>query len=227
MAGVPVRWLIVCWLVVFWSPAFAGAWEDILRAAEANETDKVAALLGRGMDANTSDQAGTTLLMIAARNGNEALLELLLKNRVNAMRQNSYGDSAILLAAMGGRVAVLKRLVEYGVPISGAGWHPLHYAAFAGHFEIVEFLLTKGALVDAKAPNGQTPLMLAAGQGHAACVRILIDSGADLAITDPDGRTALNIAEQKGMSEIVELLRTASRSNKPKASDTGDGGGRS
>jgi ankyrin repeat protein len=191
------------------SVVFGGAWEDILRAAEANDTETVAGLVARGMDVNTSDRTGTTLLMIAARNGNESLLEFLLRNKANTLKRNKHGDSAILLAAMGGRLAVVKRLVEYGVPVSGDGWSPLEYGAFAGQSEIVGYLLSKGAPIDAKAPNGQTPLMLAAGEGQIAVVKLLITAGADLVATDPEGRTALNIAESREKKEIAEVLRKA------------------
>ena len=189
--------------------AQAGAWEETLNAAEANDTQAVAGLIARGMDPNTADQTGTTLLMIAARNGNEQLLELLLRMHANTLLRNMYGDSAISLAAISGQLGAVRRLVEYGVPLSGSGWTPLQYAAYAGQREIVVYLLSKGAAVNDKAPNGQTPLMLAAAQGHSEVVRVLVDGDADLDETDPDGRTALEIAVKNDRAAAAEILRQA------------------
>lgn len=188
------------------SPAWAGAWEETLKAAEENNTDRVIELVERGMDVNTSDRSGTTLLMIAARNGNDPLVAFLLQHRANSMKKNRFGDSAILLAAMSGRLDSLKQLVGFGVPINGSGWTPLHYAALAGHEEVVKYLLSRGAPVDSRAPNGETPLMLAAREGQLPVVRLLAQAGADLSLVDATGKTAYAIAVAKGKTEVADFL---------------------
>ena len=48
-------------------PLHAGAYDDMLTAMKQNDVPQVMRLLQRGMDVNTSDQAGNTLLMMAAR----------------------------------------------------------------------------------------------------------------------------------------------------------------
>ena len=65
-------------LVLVAGLAQAGAYDDILGAANRGDSTAVIDLLKRGMDVNTADQSGSTLLMIAARNGSQALLEALL-----------------------------------------------------------------------------------------------------------------------------------------------------
>ncbi|HQX85446.1 MAG TPA: hypothetical protein PKV23_08155, partial [Aestuariivirga sp.] len=57
--------LVSCVLSVFCSIAQGGAYEDILNAASNDDTASVVSLLQRGMDVNTADRAGNTLLMIA------------------------------------------------------------------------------------------------------------------------------------------------------------------
>lgn len=186
--------------------ATAGAWEDILKAANENDTEAVVGLVARGMDVNTSDQTGTTLLMIAARNGNEPLLEFLLNNRANALKRNRFGDTAVLLATMSGQLGIVKRLIEYGVPLAGRGWLPLHYAAFSGQIDIARYLLAKGAPIDARAPNGQTALMLAVREGQFAIAKLLVEMGADISAKDGEGTSALDIAVSHGNTAIAELL---------------------
>lgn len=202
-------------LLLFWlslganpPPALAGAYDEILVAARDNRGDVVVDLVQRGMDPNTSDRSGTTLLMFAARNDNEQLLEFLLSKRANVLKQNKYGDTAIGLAALKGSLPIVRRLVAAGADIASRGWNALHYAAFSGHVDIVRFLVaSKGVVLDAPAPNRQTALMLAAKNGHKEVVKILIDADADMDLEDAQGNTALRLAVKAGNSEIADYLR--------------------
>ena len=55
---------------------------------------------------------------------------------------------------------------------------PLHWAAYYGHLEIAEILISRGADLDAEDPSYSTPLYLAAEQGHPKVVEFLISKGA-------------------------------------------------
>ncbi|KAM0843917.1 hypothetical protein ACQ4PT_057404 [Festuca glaucescens] len=55
----------------------------------------------------------------------------------------------------------------------------LHSAAIHGHCEIVKFLLSRGADVDALSVTG-TPLSVASFKGHASTVKILLQHNADV-----------------------------------------------
>lgn len=153
--------------------ALAGVYEDILAAVHNNDTPAVVGLIDRGMDVNTADPAGTTLLMVAARNGNQELLEFLLKRRANFSIINRYGDSALSLAALQGHLKIVQFLGEMGAPMNQEGWAALHYAAYAGHRDVVAYLLSKGADIDAPAPNGQTARQLADSKEHKEVVELL------------------------------------------------------
>jgi ankyrin repeat protein len=190
-------------------PACAGAYDDMLFAVRENRTEAVFDLLRRGMDPNTADPSGTTLLMYVAANGNEQLLEILLANRANALKQNKYGDTALALAALNGHLNVVRRMVDYGAQINGPEWNALHYAVFNGHAEIVRFLVSKGARLNTPAPNQQTPLMLAARNGHPEVARLLLEAGADRDVGDSDGNTALGIALKAGNDNVAGFLRTS------------------
>jgi uncharacterized protein len=187
--------------------AMAGAYEDVMVAARDNRTDVVVDLVRRGVDPNTSDRAGTTLLMLAAANGNEQLIEFLLRTNANQLNYNEYSETAIAIGALYGHLGIVQHLVQAGSPIDGHGWNALHYAVFNGHAEIVRYLLTKGANLNALAPNRQTPLMLAARNGHVDVAKMLVDAGANRELTDPDGNTALAIAIKAGNLEIANYLR--------------------
>jgi ankyrin repeat protein len=200
---------LLVWLVTSAASfaALAGAYDEILVAARDNRAEVVMDLVQRGMDANTSDRSGTTLLMFAARSGNEQLIEFLLEKRANVLKQNKFGDNAVGLAALNGSLPVVRRLVAGGADIAARGWNALHYAAYNGHVDIVRFLVAKGAALDARAPNQQTALMLAARNGHQEVVKLLIDADADMDLEDAQGNTALGLALKAGNSAIAAYLR--------------------
>ncbi|KAG7225632.1 hypothetical protein INR49_005038 [Caranx melampygus] len=55
------------------------------------------------------------------------------------------------------------------------GRKPLHYAADFGQTDVVEFLISKGADVNAPDKHGLTPLISACFEGHTSCVKVLLD----------------------------------------------------
>lgn len=77
-------------------------------------------------------------------------------------------------------------------PVSGAS--PLLLATIHGRGEIVSFLASRGARLDAPAADGATPLIAAAYLGRADLVRLLLRLGADQACRGKDGKTALDQA---------------------------------
>jgi ankyrin repeat protein len=207
-----IRNALLALLICLATPAAqAGAYDDILHAANQNETDKVVDLLRRGMDVNTSDMQGSTLLMIAARSGNASLTRFLLENRVNMERRNQYGDTALMLAAMQGHKEIVELILERKPEINHSGWNPLHYAAFGGRSEIIALLLAAGADPNLKAPNAHTALMLAAKHGHLEAVRVLSGARADPAIRDPEEGTALDMARKAGNTDIAAFLQKLGR----------------
>ena len=59
------------------------------------------------------------------------------------------------------------------------GWTPLHAAVANGHPKMTQFLLDKGANVNARANDGSTPLHIAMAGNHVKVVSILLVHGAD------------------------------------------------
>ena len=83
----------------------------------------------------------------------------------------------------------------------------LTFAALQGHFEIVQFLIEKGAAVNQVAQNDVTALMCSAQQGHLEVVRFLIEKGATVnQKRKNDDKTALICAAANGYGNIVKEL---------------------
>jgi ankyrin repeat protein len=75
---------------------------------------------------------------------------------------------------------------------------------------MVEFLLARGADVNAADDEGRTPLMGAAAAGDAALLKALLDKGADIDAVDKSGRTAWNHAVRNGHPDTAKFLEAAS-----------------
>src|SRR5262245_16478682 len=76
----------------------AAAYDDLLRAAELGDATGVDQMLGKGMDPNTADAKGNTILMIATREGHQDVVRTLIRRKANANRRNQYGDTALMIA---------------------------------------------------------------------------------------------------------------------------------
>ncbi|MBI5898120.1 MAG: ankyrin repeat domain-containing protein [Rhodocyclales bacterium] len=201
--------LIGLFFVLLSGLAAGGVYDDILDAAERGDSEAVVGLLQRGMDVNTADRDGNTLLMISARTENLELMRFLVSNRAAVNRRNRFGDTALLIAAIKGSVGGVDLLHKSGAQLEPGGWSALHYSVFSDSFELLDWLVKNGAKLDARAPNGQTALMLAAKQGKLVHVKHLIDADADMDLEDFDGKSALALARSGGHEEVVGYLKSA------------------
>lgn len=202
---------IITLLFVLLLPALAsaGAYEDMEEALIAGDTPWAIQLINRGMDVNSVDALGNTLLMQTVQRGNLDLFDYLLKKRARINTRNRNGETALSLAAYKGRLPFVKRLVEAGADVNLYGWPPLIYASFSGHAAVVDYLLTKGAEVNATTANGSTALLFAARFGHQEVVELLLRNKADPNIANERGATAIDWALKTENTDIADLLRKA------------------
>jgi len=195
-------------MLIVSSTAFSQtAYERMIQAVEDGEFKEVKLLLDRGMDPNTTDPRGNSILMIAARKGEAEIVSLLVKRRANVGQRSPLGDTALLMASLNGDLRVIRTLLTAGGELNPKqGWSPLHYAAFAGKADAVRLFLDVGAEKDQPAPNGYTPLMLAARNGHLEAAKAILYADPDVNFRTQDGQTALRIARKGDMKELEALL---------------------
>ena len=189
--------------------AIAGAYEDLEEALIRGDTPAAIALLNRGIDVNTVDRQGNTLLTQAIQRDLPELFEHLLQRRARLNTRNRNGESALSIAAYAGRMKYVQRLVEAGAEVNYFGWSPLSYAAYNGHTPIVEYLIKRGAEVDGKTENGSTALFFAARFGHVDTVRMLLQHQADATIINDNDETAVDWALKGNNTDIEGILRQA------------------
>lgn len=85
-------------------------WSPLLYAASGPEPKVVAWLLEHGADVESRAPNGTTPLMMAARYGAEASVDLLLARGADRKRRNDQGLDAAAFARLGGREPLAARL---------------------------------------------------------------------------------------------------------------------
>ena len=189
--------------------AHAGVYEDMEEAIIRGNGPGAVALIQRGMDVNTVDRFGNTLLVQGVVRDMPELVDFLLKHKARLNVRNRNGETALSLAAFNGREGYVKQLGEAGAESNFYGWPPLVYAAYNGHLSIVDYLLGKGAEINAKAENGVPALFFAARFGHRAVVETLLKHGADASFVSEREESAVDWAMKAGNTDIADLLRAA------------------
>ncbi len=122
-------------------------------------------------------------------------------------------------AAKQGKLAQVRRLAEAGVDVNVRedflGFRPLISASLNGHLNVVKYLLSAGAHVDAVVTHqfandyiGATALIVACQNGHRKVVEELLKAGADPSknVSKNESPTPITAAGLVGNLEIVKLL---------------------
>ena len=128
-------------------------------------------------------------------------------SRHNALDYTKY-DAAI----EGGDLVTVKALTnENREIVNDRGWGdttPLILAAQNDQTQIAQFLIDKGANVNASAKGGATALHIAAQKNNRALAKLLLVYKANVNATDAQGRTATDRAIEWHHSDMAEFLRT-------------------
>ena len=154
-----------------------------------------------------ADRVGTGL-MIAAWIGDLEMMKLFIARGADVNKANAVGEQALMHAAWRGNRAMLNLLLANGAKVDQEPmrWSALHYAAFAGHKDIVARLLDRDADINARSTNGSSVLMMAVYEGHEGLVKDLLARGADRGVKNDRGDGALEWAfkfQRLGIARMV------------------------
>jgi ankyrin repeat protein len=118
-------------------------------------------------------------------------------------------DERLLLAIrQGDREGVERRLAD-GASIDRDAALLVAAVRGKGDRELLEWLVARGAGIDAADDAGRTPLSWAAGRGSLEIVSYLLEQEADATKADQLGRTPLHFAVFSGSEAVVERLLEA------------------
>ncbi|KAM0412853.1 hypothetical protein ACHAPD_007901 [Fusarium lateritium] len=179
-------------------------------AARNGHEDLVRQLMNRrDISSLLVDKDGRTALSHAAEAGQERIVRSILSSaRIHPDTRDSNGLTALWYAVHNGHRTCAKLLIQKGRVSGNVGgsdnrqsvlWH----AISAGDVEIVELLVHRQALIDAK---GEPLVCLAVANKNIPIATLLLENGADPDERDGKRNTPLHLACVNGQLDMVALL---------------------
>jgi ankyrin repeat protein len=185
---------------------------------------------------DAKDSFGQAPLLIAAREGRDEFVKMLLAQGADPNTGDRRQRTALHQAAERGHAAAVRLLLARGASLDALdsdGLTPWHLAVRNGSREVVDLFIAKGAraddlrtaaalgelgkmreflaqgaVVNEQDSRGFTPLHAAALFGEVAVAELLLDAGARPNAKARDGQAPLYKAVERGHLKVVELLLT-------------------
>ena len=192
--------------------AFAASFDsvDFFRAVNVDNAEAVSRMLATGLDPNQLDPRGQPALLVALQGESLKVAKVLWDAKgIQIDIRNHAGETPLMMAALKAEIEAAAALVAHGAAVQKDGWSPLHYAATGGSAEIIKLLLSKGAVLEARSPNGSTALMMAARYGNEDAVDALLAAGADRTAKNDLGMDASAFAASAGREKLAVRLKPA------------------
>lgn len=184
---------------------------EFFRAVNVDDDRTVRSLLASGLDPNITNPQGQPGLVLAMKDESPKVAAVLLEHPALRVDATSAADeTALMMAALRGRLEWVRRLAAKGAALNRPGWTPLHYACSGPDgLEVARYLLDHGVPVDARSPNGTTPLMMAARYGSQDTAELLLQRGADRRLMNDRKLQAADFARQVGRDRLAAQLAVA------------------
>ena len=167
-----------------------------------------------GLDINAQNHWGDTVMHLAIRNKQSAIVQYLIEHYGHALeldKQNKQGQSLLHTAFDNDCPEIAKTLVDYGASLNDidrlasqydASANVLHYLARYGYHDLTNSVIVQRQLgpdvINQPNSQGQTPLMVAAQFNQSLVFDHLKDRQADLTHADHYNNTCLHYILQNG-----------------------------
>jgi ankyrin repeat protein len=205
--------------------------DSMLNAISQDDVSYVQSAVSRGLDVNQRIEApgysaGAPMVALAARAASIQTLRFLISAGADVNARTPVNETPLMLAAYfreEGNSSVdrhdraVRILIDAGAHLENEAhsYTPLAYAAYNDRQRAMQYLIERGARLDADAVNRityiNTPLMMASIQGHREAVRTLLRAGADPLVRLRGGSTARELAVKYRHTHVEPLLACAER----------------
>ena len=152
----------------------------------------------------------------------EEVVELLTSSKASISDRNSYGATALHVAAKAGQIEVARELIKLGADVNSKRQQdatPLHDAAVSGHDDLVILLIENKSEINNVMSDGSSALHLSSREGHAEVVKKLIEKKASVNVENLEKNTPLHLAaERDQLNAVITLLEHNSRTDLKNAS---------
>ncbi|CAL1532320.1 unnamed protein product, partial [Lymnaea stagnalis] len=185
---------------------------QLYSACEQGDTDCVQALLEQGCEVDCPlDDEENTAIQVAAANGNEQVVRLLIMRGAGLDKSNIFGWTPLLQASRYGHTNIVALLHQHQADIhtkTRYGTSAMMLAAKGGHLQTLKFLIESGVDMNGVGDGCEfTPLLVAAQHGHDAVLRVLLDRGCDVNFYTPStGLTPLMTAALNGHMTTAQII---------------------
>eukprot|EP00924_Labyrinthula_sp_SR-Ha-C_P016248 snap_masked-scaffold_52-processed-gene-1.67-mRNA-1 protein AED:0.23 eAED:0.23 QI:0/-1/0/1/-1/1/1/0/164 len=149
------------------------------------------------------------LFQATEKNDVMTIKTLLAQNPVLIRSKNSYGYTPLIIAAKNSNFQLVKLFVEEllaDINAEGDEHFPLRAAAIANNKEICEYLLKKGAKVDACSKGNRTALHAAVRNENIELIKLLLQYKARTDIINDFQESSKSIVENSKNIEIKKLF---------------------
>jgi len=185
-------------------------------AAANGHTSFVQLLIDDGVNVNCRGRHNYTPIMYAIRGKHLDTVVKLIEYKADLAATSKRGKSALHVAVRHGSYELVRLLVDDSnvrhIVDTRHKCTMLFVAAQSGKTDIVDFLLTRAADVNASSTTGSTALHEAAWNGHTDVIELLLTKeNAEIDRRDGNGDTALLLAaSQKRLNVMRVLVRKGS-----------------
>eukprot|EP00051_Salpingoeca_urceolata_P027394 m.481310 g.481310 ORF g.481310 m.481310 type:complete len:763 (+) comp22128_c0_seq1:441-2729(+) len=152
----------------------------LLHSIESGDVSSVHQMALTSQALHEHDSEGRTPLLLACLHGQLQIVQLLTSCDPTVLKQNDFDPQR--------------------------GGSAIHYAAWGGHLDIIDWLLQQGCGLGEVDLVGNTPLLYAVYGGHTDVVKALLSRGRSLHEVNNKGHTAIIQASCGGHQKLVEWL---------------------
>ncbi|NCB69505.1 MAG: hypothetical protein EOM47_11750 [Bacteroidia bacterium] len=157
-------------------------------------------------------------LLIACQNNSYDFVKLIIENGgdVNSKNKCAGNQTPIRFACKTGSVKLVSYLLDNGADLEDTPDDqitPIVQAARSNHYELVKFLIWKGANVNAYAAthDKECALNQAIMNKNADIVELLLENGALVTFIDDKGNSSLKLAKKSKNKRIIELIESKAK----------------
>lgn len=170
-----------------------------------------------------TDVDENTVLHCAVISGDYMTVKECLTQRFQVDMSNSLGEYPLHLAAKYGYKEIAKLLMEcLSCQVdccNSEGATPLHYAVEFEKTEMVAYLISIGADIDARNFESYTPFLLSAVWGYTNLCKFLLKQKCNPYLKDKSTKSALFLAAEEGHLQTIQTLLTY-KEIKPQINDS-------
>lgn len=179
---------------------------ELYLAVDRGDINQIERHIYWGTDINAINPDGKTPLHVAARQGQTAVVKMLLNNGARPEAKDRSGNSPLHEAIIAGRTQIADLLAEAGGEVDTNRLLDVVVEEGVGDRDVIEWLARRNADFNHTDEEGLTPLIRAIKANDRVVVKLLIEAGADVNRADSQGRMPLAFCDRVDGEYICRML---------------------